>query len=133
MNKKLLLASLVIIGGLFYGGCSATQQPLYNVDNSLVQAFDGKKLTMVQVEKAILQAGIQRNWKMQKVKDGLITATQLVRSHSATVEIKYNASSYSIIYKNSTGLDYDGTNIHKNYNGWIRNLDSSIQLFLSAS
>jgi hypothetical protein len=133
MKKKLLLASLVIAGGLFYGGCSATQQPLYNVQNSPVQTFDGKKLTTAQVEKAILQAGVQRNWRMQKVKDGLITGTLALRTHVAVVDIKYSATAYSITYKNSTDLDYDGTNIHKNYNSWIRNLDNSIQLYLSTN
>ncbi|MDR1461138.1 MAG: hypothetical protein LBI78_05785 [Campylobacteraceae bacterium] len=133
MNKKLLLASLVIVGGLFYGGCAATQQPLYNVENSPVQTFNGKKLTTAQVEKAILQAGVQRNWRMQKVKDGLITGTLALRTHVAIVDIKYNTSSYSITYKNSTDLGYDGINIHKNYNSWIRNLDNSIQLYLSTN
>jgi PBP1b-binding outer membrane lipoprotein LpoB len=131
MKKKLLLASLVVAGTLFYGGCSATQQPLYNVQNSSVQTFDGRKLTAAQVEKAILQAGVQRGWRMQKVKDGLITGTLVVRTHSAVIEVKYNSSSYSITYKNSTDLNYDGVNIHKNYNSWVRNLDNSIQLYLN--
>jgi hypothetical protein len=27
----------------------------------------------------------------------------------------------------STNLNYDGTNIHRNYNGWITNLDKAIR------
>ncbi|MDR0762662.1 MAG: hypothetical protein LBF13_06405 [Campylobacteraceae bacterium] len=131
MTKKLFLASLIIVGGMFYAGCSAAQQPLYNVQGSQVQSFDGKKLTKVQVEKAILQAGNQRGWVMKKIKDGVISATLYVRNHMALVEINYSATSYNITYKNSQNLNYDGTNIHKNYNSWIRNLDNSIQINLN--
>ncbi|MDR2790949.1 MAG: hypothetical protein LBB59_08265 [Campylobacteraceae bacterium] len=130
MAKKLFLASLIIVGGLFYAGCSATQQPLYNVQGAQAQSFDGRKLTQAQVEKAILQAGAQRGWVMRKVKDGLISATLNARNHMALVEISYTGSSYNIVYKNSQNLNYDGINIHKNYNSWVRNLDNTIQLDL---
>ncbi|MDR2636009.1 MAG: hypothetical protein LBC08_04170 [Campylobacteraceae bacterium] len=132
MSKKLFLASLIIIGGLFYAGCSTIQQPLYNVEGAPAQSYDGKKLSQAQVEKAILQAGSQRGWLMKKVKDGVISGTLNARQHGATIEIKYSASSYSIVYKNSQNLNYDGVSIHKNYNSWIRNLDNSIQLYLNS-
>ncbi|MDR2081239.1 MAG: hypothetical protein LBP54_05075 [Campylobacteraceae bacterium] len=132
MAKKLFLASLIIVGGLFYAGCSSNQQPVYNVQGAQIQSFDGKKLTQAQVEKVILQAGAKRGWVMKKVKDGVISGTLYVRSHMALVEIKYSSSSYNITYKNSQDLNYDGVNIHKNYNSWIRNLDNSIQIGLSS-
>jgi hypothetical protein len=125
MVKKLLLVAAIIVGGLFYGGCSAMNQPIYNVANSQVDV--GKKLTLAQVERAILQAGASRGWAMKKVNNGLITATYSPRNLMAQLNIKYSASSYSITYKDSQGLNYDGSNIHKNYNTWIRNLDTAIQ------
>jgi hypothetical protein len=132
MAKKLFLASLIIVGGLFYAGCATMQQPLYNVQGSSVQTFDGKKLTKAQVEKAILQSGTQRGWVMKKVKDGLVSAMISSRQHMATIEITYSAASYNITYKDSQNLDYDGVNIHKNYNTWIRNLDNTIKLNLNS-
>ena len=50
----------------------------------------------------------------------------------AKVDINYNTKTYSITYKDSSDLDYDGTKIHKNYNGWIQNLDNAIKVQLSA-
>jgi hypothetical protein len=47
------------------------------------------------------------------------------------MDIKYNTKSYSIEYKDSQGLKYDGTNIHKNYNSWVMNLDNRIRAQLS--
>jgi hypothetical protein len=49
----------------------------------------------------------------------------------AVVDINYTVKSYNISYKDSTELNYDGTNIHKNYNGWIQNLDKGIRAQLS--
>jgi len=135
MSKKLLLALLVIVGGLFYGGCATVSQtvaqPLYNVEGAQARSYDGKALSSAQVEKAIISAATQRNWRVQKVKEGLIVATYYARQHMAQVEIKYSSSTYSINYKNSSELNYDGTTIHKNYNSWIKNLDNSIQLYLN--
>ena len=34
---------------------------------------------------------------------------------------------YSITYKESTNLDYMNGQIHRNYNGWIENLDRDIR------
>ena len=50
-----------------------------------------------------------------------------LRSHTAIVDITYDTRTYSIKYKDSTNLGYDGRNIHSNYNGWIENLDKGIQ------
>jgi hypothetical protein len=68
---------------------------------------------------------------MKPIEPGLIEGTLLLRTHMAKVNIKYDTSSYSITYKESSNLDYDGTNIHKNYNGWIQNLDKGIRSQLS--
>lgn len=50
----------------------------------------------------------------------------------AQVDIPYNAKAYSIQYKNSANLKYDGVSIHSNYNGWVQNLDRAIQSRLVA-
>jgi len=49
----------------------------------------------------------------------------------AQVDIKYSTIAYSITYKDSSNLKYDGTKIHSNYNGWIQNLDKAIKIQLS--
>ena len=42
------------------------------------------------------------------------------------VNIAYASTSYIINYKDSRGLDYDGSNIHSDYNGWVQKLDRAI-------
>ncbi len=67
---------------------------------------------------------------MRTVRPGLIEATLVLRTHSATVEIPYSPKSYSIEYKTSTNLQADGNVIHQNYNGWVENLDRGIRVQL---
>ena len=43
----------------------------------------------------------------------------------------YSVKSYSIRYKDSTELGYDGGSIHQNYNGWVQNLDKGIRAQLN--
>ena len=62
------------------------------------------------------------------VRPGVIRATLHLRTHVAVTEITYNEQVFSIIYVDSTNLDYDGTSIHKNYNGWIQNLERAISV-----
>jgi hypothetical protein len=47
------------------------------------------------------------------------------------VDIPYSAKSYSITYKSSSNLNYDGTTIHSNYNGWVQNLHKAINTQLN--
>ena len=84
------------------------------------------------VQKAIVRAGVGLGWEMKPVEPGLIVGTLHLRTHMAMVDIKYDTKNYSITYKDSSGLDYDGHNIHKNYNGWIQNLDNGIRSQLTS-
>jgi hypothetical protein len=86
---------------------------------------------MDDVQKAIIRAGAGLGWQMKPVEPGLIVGTLTLRTHMAMVNVKYDAKTYSITYKDSSNLDYTGDSIHKNYNGWVTNLDRGIQSQLS--
>ena len=105
-------------------GCRSAA--IYNVQQAPVAA--NKAITMEDMQKAIVRAGAGLGWQMNVVQPGLIVGTLRLRSHMAAVNIKYDTKAYSITYKDSSNLDYDGTNIHKNYNGWIQNLDNGIRV-----
>ena len=105
------------------GGCRIAG--VHNVSEAPVVA--NKAVSMDDVQKAIVRAGVGLGWQMKPVEPGLIVGTLTLRSHMAVVNIKYDTKKYSITYKDSSNLDYDGKNIHKNYNGWVQNLDSGIR------
>jgi hypothetical protein len=119
------LASAVL---LFVSGCGT--KPIYNVNSSPV-ATSKPNPTQDDVAKAILRAGAALGWQMKQTKPGHILGTLNLRTHVAVVDVDYTPTTYSIKYKDSTNLDYDGTNIHNNYNGWIQNLEKGIRTQLS--
>jgi hypothetical protein len=106
---------------------AACVQPIYNVKSAPVEAPGGKAPTMAEVEKAIVRAGSGLGWRMQPVTPGHVVGTLNLRTHTAVVDITYDTRTYNITYKDSQELGYDGTNIHKNYNGWVQNLDKGIR------
>lgn len=108
----------------------ARMAPVYNVNDMPVMA-NKPSLSMDEVGRAIIVAGSGLGWQMRSVKPGLMLGTLHLREHTAVVDIKYDTKAYSINYKNSENLNYDGQMIHKNYNGWVQNLDHAIKVQLS--
>ena len=114
----LLLAALV--------GCRAGGQ-VYEVKDAPIEA--AKPLTLDQVQKAIIDAGIKQTWIMTPVKAGEMVGEFNVQSHQIHVLIPYTTKHYSILYKDSSNLRYDPEKrtIHVNYQKWIERLDSEIK------
>lgn len=119
-------AFAAVLLALAVAGLAGCALPVYNVKDAPVT----RKLNEDQVRLAIMRAGATLGWRIREVKPGLLEGTLHLRTHMAKVSIPYSAQSYSIVYADSANLLYDGTNIHKNYNGWIRNLDQGIQVQL---
>lgn len=125
--KNIMLIGLAV---LLLAGC-ATPHAVKNVTAEPVVGPGGRTVSMDEVGKAILRAGGTLGWQMKQMEPGYIVGTLKLRSHVAVVDIRYTTKHYSITYKDSTNLDYDGTNIHRNYNGWISNLDRAIKTQLA--
>jgi len=115
---------------MFAVGCRGSV-PVYNVTNTPVAASKPNP-SLDEVGKAIQRAGVQLGWEMKEMKPGYIVGTLNIRKHLAVVDVNYSTRSYSITYKDSTELQYDGKSIHQNYNGWVQNLDKGIRAQLSA-
>ena len=127
--KKISLVVALMVVGLIFAGCRTSA--VHNVQAPVITT--SAKVTMDQVEKAIILAGGSLGWQMHKVKDGLVKGTIHLRNHNATVDIHYNTKDYSINYAGSSNLKYNSANntIHSNYNGWVQNLDNAIRTQLS--
>lgn len=132
--------AMVLMMGLT--GC-VSGVPIHNVQDAPVKTLSGKELTLDQVTKAIVLAGMGLKWEMEVATPGHIIGTLNLRDHQAVVDIPYNTSVYSILYKSSKGLlrklqtrmdvvEEDKEGIHPNYNGWIANLDNAIRTQLIA-
>ena len=121
----------VVMATLLMTACAPTM--VRNVNDAPVVS-NKAPLSLDDVRVAITRAGTGLGWIMIEEQPGLIKGTLKLRGHEAIINVAYDTSNYSIRYVDSTNLNYNeskGT-IHKNYNGWIQNLDNAIQRELSA-
>jgi hypothetical protein len=112
-------------------GCAP--QPVRNVNNAPV-VTGAKSPSIAEIGEAIKRAGIGLGWAMKEQQPGKIVGTLALRTHLAVVNIDYDTATYSINYADSSELKYDAAKgtIHKNYNGWIQNLNNAIRAQLAA-
>jgi hypothetical protein len=123
MNWKQVFVVVGVV--LLLAGC--TSRPIVNVVDQPVVSAAGKQLTADQVRNAIVSAGNALGWVMTPVSPGLDSGRLMLRDHVAVVDVRYTETTYSITYKESTNLNYRDGQIHKNYNGWIENLNRDIR------
>jgi hypothetical protein len=104
-------------------GLGCTSVPIHNVASAVPPG-----MTAEQVREAIVTAAARRRWVVQEQSPSSMLATIDVRGkHSATVDITYDTTGYAIAYRDSSNLDYEDGEIHKNYNGWVIKLDKAIR------
>jgi hypothetical protein len=116
-----IIASLMVL----LTGCRAT--PVRNIEEAAIMT-SAENVSAADISKAIVRAGSSLGWIMKPVKgENELIGVLNLRKHMAKVSVKFTNEFYSIKYLDSVNLNYDGTNIHKNYNGWISNLDKAIQ------
>lgn len=116
--------SRILLVLAFAGALAACRTaPVYNVEND---AFTTTAPSLDAAAKMIRGAGASLGWQMQDKGPGHIQGNLPIRSHLAVVDINFDVERYSIRYKDSKNLKYDGSTIHTNYNGWIQNLQNAI-------
>jgi hypothetical protein len=126
--KPLLLVGALL---LIMGAACAPMAPVQNFSNQPI--VTNRPVSLDEVGRAIRTAGVSLKMQMLQVKPGLIQATyDSSKGRSAVMDIKYDTKQYSITYKDSQGMQYDGTKILQGYNGWVQNLDRNIRAQLSA-
>jgi hypothetical protein len=126
-QKGLVVA--VALGVAVLAGCRSA--PIKEVVAEPI--VSAKPLSAQAVESAIVRAGAGLGWRMVPQGSGKIVGTLALRTHLALIDVAYDTKTYSIRYKDSSNLDYTGTSIHNNYNGWIENLDKAIRAQLATS
>jgi hypothetical protein len=120
--KLVIPVAVLLLVGCRTGG-------IYNVQGAPVAG--AKVVAMQDVELAIRRAGVSLGWQIVPRAPGKAEGILVLRDHRAVVDITYDTKTYSIQYKDSRNLGYDGTTIHANYNGWVQNLDKAIRTQLS--
>jgi hypothetical protein len=98
-----------------------------------------KQVTRQDIEQAVKIVGATRGWKAVNPTEGRMELTNVVREHTVSIELTYDATGYAIRYLQSTNLLYESRGggtlrvIHSNYNGWIKDLVAGINAGLGVS
>ena len=101
----------------------------------------GKPVTRQDIEQVVKIAGATLGWTVAKSTEGRMELTKVIREHTMSIELSYDATGYGIRYLQSTNLLYEelarsGATlrvIHGNYNGWIKDLVAGINAGLGVS
>ena len=113
----------------------AHPQPVHNVIEAPVVTGSKIALTASQVKNAIITACVKVDaddrWFVDPKIDGQIIAWKEVHGDMAVIDIFYSPTSYSIKYKDSDGLLYDGQQIDQEYNERVQLLAARIDLELN--
>ena len=113
---SLLICAFLVVG--------CTTQPIKTI-NSQVPAG----LTKEQVSESIKKAGGIRQWIITDSSENQLTGKLLYKGDLVIVDIPYNETTYSILYKSTSGLNYNATDrtVHRAYNKWTAILNEQIQ------
>lgn len=125
---KTLFRTSLLAGLLLLAACRMA--PVYNVHSEPLNA--PQNATLEDVTEAIKRAGLGLGWQLKSEAPGNMSGRLSLRDHVAMVDIKYDTKALSITYADSINLKYNGSQIHKNYNGWVSNLRNAILVQVSA-
>jgi hypothetical protein len=127
MQTKFSLA-LLVLGMLLLAAC--VPMPVKDYNNIIVERFDGKPVTMDDMEHVIRAAAFKEEWHVQSQIPGHIVLTKRDDdgSWTITVEVVYSTQNYSIHYVSSQGLQYDPAThkIKRRYNSAVDDLTDQI-------
>lgn len=118
------MAAVALCGLLVLAGCLRAPD---DVDHVAVARADGKPLTIAEMEHAIRYAVTKEEWdQLEQVAPGHYVATRTLDpgKEYASVDIFYTASDFSVHYKDSAGLRYNGLQrvIGPRYQGMVGDL-----------
>lgn len=122
MSRILRLLALAL--ALFALNAQARNiEPVGNFENQPATTGSGQPASVQQIKAALTAAGTPRGWQVSQVAPGQLVASVNVRDkHSVSVDISVVPGMYSIRYKNSSNMNYDGVQINPHYNKWVKTL-----------
>ncbi|MCK5854993.1 MAG: hypothetical protein KAG56_07200 [Sulfurovaceae bacterium] len=125
MYKK-LTTFVFSLSSLFIIGCSGPA--IYTAPNAPVSQIANTP-TLAQVDKAVKDSLIGRDWIPQKVSPNAYIGTYKRRDLRAQIQVNFNTSTFNIKHLSSKNLEYDSSDetIHPTYNKWIERLEADIR------
>jgi hypothetical protein len=122
---------VVLVLGLLLVTACHVMRPIQNFPNEPVPE-SASKLKLPEIAAQIKAAGMPLGWTFTDTGPGTMRAT-ISEKQSATVEIDYSQTSYSITLVSSERLYQNGGEIAARYDIWARNLNAAIKRQLASA
>ena len=124
-----LAYAILISGSLLIVGCDAVVR---DIDGVSVERYDSKPLTMTDMEHAIRLAAFYEKWQTVEVVDAghfVVTKVDENGRRSASVDVLYTATQFSIHYKDTRGFRYNRLTrgIDHHYESMVEDLSERIK------
>ncbi|MCG2594676.1 hypothetical protein LZ009_18005 [Ramlibacter sp. XY19] len=95
--------------------------PIGNFENQSATNASGQPATVQQIKAALSNGGGPRGWTFKEVGPGQLVGSLNVRNkHQVMVDIAVTPGMFSIKYKDSANMNYDGAMINPHYNKWLK-------------
>ena len=135
-TKRVLSSGAVFLALLLsFGTAWAGTDPLYTPDPIAVP--DGKSLERVKAD--VHKALLDKDWQVKHLGTGRMQAKRVDigkgdKVYVAVIDVKYDAKTVTITYKDSKGLNYskEKNEIDSKYTSWIRKLEKNIKKILES-
>ncbi|MEX2451660.1 MAG: hypothetical protein WD407_12455 [Rhodospirillales bacterium] len=98
----------------------------YNVKDALLPSA-ASQMSQDDLDKAVIKAATMRGWVARVISSGLLRAEIAKRRHRAAIEIRISQNALSIKNISTENLTDEDGQVHRNYNRWVRNLESDIK------
>ena len=132
MNIKVIIAIFFSVAILTSAAHARSDVPIINYENLPTVSAAGKSVTADQVKQAIITAATTKGWTTALDQNGAIVATLIVRNkHTIIVSIPFAEDKFSVLYRDSSNMNYKNGEIHPHYNSWVQNLLTAIRSELS--
>ena len=127
MNLKSLIAIFLTGAILASSALARSSVPIINHENLPTVLVVSKTVSAEQVKQAIVIAATSKGWTTATDKNGAIIATLIVRNkHTIVVTIPFAEDKFSVLYRDSSNMNYSNGVIHPHYNSWVQNLLTAI-------
>jgi hypothetical protein len=132
--KRILNAVLILSLAAFASEVAQAKDPLqttlmYTPDTIQVPG----SATVEQVKRAIRKELYLKSWEIRETGAGQLQGQfRKGEKYSIVLDISFDAKTVNIRYKDSSGLNYGGREIHRTYNERVQDLEKAIRAELDA-
>lgn len=132
MKRSFLRALPVFLVFLLVAAC-ATEQ-MHKVDNVDYGYYTKKSLTMEKVRATVERTAMRNGWRLSDQKEGSFIGKREWGGgkHNIVVAVIYDLRKFSIDYRDSHQMKYDGSRIHNSYNRMVQKLEEDIMAAVNA-